>query len=385
MCKPIATLVLSVLLVGNALADKPMRQLDPKEKQELTQYLKSHWQTPEDYVVGKFVVYDLVFLGEQHLIKHNLELVQNLIPRLYRAGVYNLGIEFGEHAYQAEVDRLITADTYDENLARWLMFKFKPDWGYKEYMDIYRAAWALNHSLPKDSRKFRVVNLGPRIEYRFMKQDDRISKEDAKKIFPDGDFDEFMAQTILTDFVAKGQKALIYSGAHHSFTRYKQSAYDWEARKFLFFVDSRMGNIVYRQVPDKVFTIILHYPWWSRKALDDVQYPVGGAIDSVMSAFKDQRVGFDVKGSPFGKLRDPDTAYSSGYDDFALSTFTDGYIFLGPFREYEGCTVDPEFITAENLQEAMQSPMMRKVGTTREELLKAMQKDADMRTRFKDF
>lgn len=384
----VATLLLTTSLAGWAFAQKPIRQLDPKEKQELTQYLKTHWQPPEDYVVGIFATHDLVFLGEQHGIKHNLELVQNLIPRLYKAGVYNLGIEFGEHAYQDDVDRLITADTYDENLARWIMFKFRPSWALKEYMDIYRAAWALNHSLPKGSRKFRVVNLGPRIDYRFMPGADRIPKEDAKKAFPDGDFDEFMAQTILTEFVAKGQKALIYSGAHHAFTRYQQSVYDWDSKKFVAFVDSRMGNIVYRQAPDKVFTIVLHYPWWSRKAADDMQYPVGGAIDQVMHGFEKQRVGFDVKGTPFGKLTDPYTAYSAGYDDFTLATFTDGYIFLGPFRDYEGCTIDPYFITPENFQEAMQSPMMRKLGTTREQFLEAIRKDADnteIRTQFKEF
>lgn len=265
------------------------------------------------------------------------------------------------------------------------MFKFRPSWAHKEYMDIYRAAWALNHSLPKGAHKFRVVNLGPRIDYRFMPGADSIPKEDAKKAFPDGDFDEFMGHTILTEFVAKGQKGLIYSGAHHAFTRYKQPIYDWDSRKFVAFMDSRMGNIVYRQVPNKVFTVILHYPWWSRKAVDDVQYPVGGAIDQAMSGFKEQRVGFDVKGTPFGRLRDPDTAYSAGYDHFTLAMFTDGYILLGPFRDYRGCTVDPNFITAENFQEVMQSPMMRKLGTTREEFLEAIRKDADIRTQFKDF
>jgi len=68
-------------------------------------------------------------------------LIQNLIPRLYEAGVYNLGIEFGCHEFQDTVDYLVTAPTYDETLARWLMFKFASYWAFTEYEDIYRKAW----------------------------------------------------------------------------------------------------------------------------------------------------------------------------------------------------------------------------------------------------
>ena len=32
-------------------------------------------------------------------------------------------------------------------------------WGYKEYEDVYRTAWQLNHSLPPGAQRFRVVNL----------------------------------------------------------------------------------------------------------------------------------------------------------------------------------------------------------------------------------
>jgi hypothetical protein len=73
-------------------------------KQELIQYLESHWKTPEEYVVSKFKDFDIVMIGEHHFIKHDVELIQNLIPYLYRIGVYNLGIEFGCYEYQRRAD-----------------------------------------------------------------------------------------------------------------------------------------------------------------------------------------------------------------------------------------------------------------------------------------
>ena len=113
-----------------------MREISQEEKQGLIQYLSTHWKSPEDYVVEKFSDYDIVFIGEFHRIKHDLELIHNLIPRLYQVGVHNLGIEFGSYEYQDKVDSLITGDKYDEDLARWLMFKGDAFWGYKEYMEI---------------------------------------------------------------------------------------------------------------------------------------------------------------------------------------------------------------------------------------------------------
>jgi hypothetical protein len=110
-------------ILGFASQKKELKEISSEEKQELVQYLKNYGKSPEDYVVEKFQDYDIVFIGESHRVKHNLELIYNLIPRLYQAGVYNLGIEFGTDEYQDEVDRLITAEEYDEDLARLIMFK----------------------------------------------------------------------------------------------------------------------------------------------------------------------------------------------------------------------------------------------------------------------
>lgn len=132
---------------------------DPN-KAELIEYLRKHWKSPEDYVLGKFSQYDMVFLGEFHWVKHDVEFVQGLIPRLHAIGVYDLGIEFGSYEYQDKVDSLLVAETYDDALVRKLFLKFFVSWGYKEYMNIYRAAWLLNRFLPPGAPKFRVVNLG---------------------------------------------------------------------------------------------------------------------------------------------------------------------------------------------------------------------------------
>lgn len=62
---------------------------------EAVEYLKQHPKNPKDYLVSKFRNYPLVLLGEDHAVKENLDFVKSIIPDLYKAGVYNLCMEFG--------------------------------------------------------------------------------------------------------------------------------------------------------------------------------------------------------------------------------------------------------------------------------------------------
>jgi hypothetical protein len=354
-------------------------------QQELAAYLKAHWQSPEEYVVEKFKTHDIIFLGEYHRIRHDAELVQGLIPRLYKAGVYNLGFEFGNFDDQADLDRLLTAPAYDEAVARKMLFHAMPTWGYKEYLDIYHAAWQLNRSLPPDAPRFRVVNLNYRPNWSALQE--KRTPETMKKVWYKGDGDVYMAQIVLDEFVAKNQKALIYCGIHHAFTRYHQPVYDFDKGRLMTLNDARMGNLVYKQIGSRAMTIFLHAPWDSSKGWDAPEVrPVNGVIDEVLSHFKDTRIGFDVVGTPFGTLPATDTYYALGYPNFKLADFTDGYIYQKPFRDYQGVTADPQFVTQDNLHEAianLHTAEARKFLTSPKQFLKAMQEDADMQSRFK--
>lgn len=355
------------------------------EVDKLAKYLKSHWKSPENYVISKFADHDIVFIGEYHRIKHDVELIHKLIPRLYKAGIYNLGIEFGCYEHQDKVDQLITADTYDENTARWLMFQQLSSWGYKEYEDIYRVAWQLNRSLPKRARKFRVVNLGYRPNWPARKEE--MTSADWDKVWWNGDPDEHMAGVVVKEFVNKGQKALIYSGNRHAFTQYHQPIYDFEKKKFIRFNTTRMGNLVFNQIGYRAFNIYLHAPWESSTNPDVDTRPMHGVIDDVMAKLGNRRIGFDVKGSPFGAISDTASYYSLGHANFTLDTYCDGYIFQGRLEDSEGVTVDPLSITEANLQEAiayLPNPAFRKRIKTPDDLIAAMRRSADMKRRFKD-
>jgi len=119
--------------------------------------LIAHFQLPEDYIASKFKDHQLVFLGEGvHGSKQNLLFLQKLIPRLYEAGVYNIGFEMICSDEQPEVDRLLAAKQYDNTKALTLLFHWDPAIGFaaQEYADVLRAAWTLNQNLLKAIRSF---------------------------------------------------------------------------------------------------------------------------------------------------------------------------------------------------------------------------------------
>jgi hypothetical protein len=352
---------------------------------ELVKYLRGNWSSPEDYIVGKFKDHDVVFVGEMHRVRHDVELIHNLIPRLYKAGVRNLGIEFADYLDQAEIDLLITAKTYDADAARRVQFRQFVAWGYVEYMDIYRKAWELNRSLPANAPRFRIVGLNARTRDDLRQA--KMTPELSRQVFPLGDGDAYMAGVIEKEFFAKNEKALVYCGAHHAFTRYRQPMYNFEKRTLRGLADSRMGSIVHRDHPSRVLTVMLHMVFYSRDSESKWMPPAGGAIDLAMAAFPGKRVGFDVQGTPFGRLRSPGTYYTLGYDDFRLEQFCDGWIYQKPFADYEGVRVDPKFITEANIEAAnrrVPNFEERKNLTKPSQFIASMTESADMKARVRE-
>lgn len=317
---------------------------------ELQAYLDAHWLTPEAYITNVFQTRDVVLLAEDHAIRHNLQLVHRLIPLLYQAGVTNLGMEFGASEDQAALDQLVSAEAYDEALARRLMFNYNVGWAFKEYLDVYRAAWALNRTLPTAMPRFRILNLS----YKFNWSGAPVVRTpaNARQIYHHGPVDAYRAERTCREVLDKGEKMLILTGTPHAFTHYQLPLFDFNAPGFVRWENRNLGQLLYRQAPERVFCILLHQPFesqWEGEARRI--YPARGAIDQVMASYADKRIGFDLGDSPFGALLD-DSFYASGHTDFRLRQLADGYVYERPFPHYQGCTLDEAFLTEANWPEA---------------------------------
>jgi len=350
----------------------------------LLQHLKTHYQTPEQYVLSKFKDHDIVFLGEWHRIRHDPELVQRLIPLLPSVGVHCLGFEFARRIDQPLVDSLLAAPEYDERLAQLILFRQYVFWGYQEYADIFKAAWQLNRLLPAGARPFRILALNNAPDWSPVRSErDRNSRRTMRKVWH-GESEKDWAKVLLEQVVAKGEKALVYCGFHHAFTRYRQPRV--ANGRFYGFGDVRVGNHVFAKIGTRAITIYLHAPWPSADGYDKPSVlPADGYIDAVLAELEPQyqRVGFDVVGSPFGKLPGETSVYKHGYHNFTLDMICDGYVCQGPLSSYQGVTPIPGFVNETNIEEARrQSPDPSFRNATPEDFMQELAKDADIPTRF---
>lgn len=311
-------------------------------------YLKENHLTPEDYILEKFKSHDVILLGEHHAIKDNLQLFTNIIPKLYEAGVYNVGMEFGASEDQEALDRLVNSKDYDEKEARRLMFNYNAKWPYKEYMDVYKAAWELNNSLPENAKKFRILNLS--YVYNWKDYSGIRTPYTAKKIFYKGNTEVYRAKLIEKEILDKGEKLLVLTGTVHAYTRYKYPIYDGTAEEFYSLQGGWLGSRLYEKYGTKVFSILLHQSFQDAENLISKKSSAIQTIENIMKNFNNTSVGFDLLNTVMGDITD-DSYYSMTYNNFSLKDMFDGYIFIRPLTELEGCTVDYEFIKDKSFEE----------------------------------
>jgi hypothetical protein len=308
-----------------------------------------------------------------------------LIPLLHAAGVYTIGMEFGASEDQAALDALVTAGQYDEDLARRLMFNYNVGWSFVEYMNIYRRAWTFNRSLPAGARPLRVLNLSYR--YNWSGYNGVRTPYNVAQVFHRGPVDRYRADVVRREILDRSEKILILTGTIHAFTRYTMPVFDYNAAAFCRLDDRHLGNLLHQAAPGKAATILLHQPFWGKRGGPaELVLPANGAIDQVMAALGHPRVGFDVCGAVFGDLHD-DSYYATGRDDFRLGDLTDGYVYDRPFDRFEGCTVDEQFLTAQNwpaAQEQFPDPDMHPRPTSLEEYRQRIRHFADIQARYRN-
>ena len=63
--------------------------VDPALLDQLRRYLGENHYTPEEYILSKFEDHDVVFIGEEHRGKHDVEFIHRLIPLLHERGIQN--------------------------------------------------------------------------------------------------------------------------------------------------------------------------------------------------------------------------------------------------------------------------------------------------------
>ncbi|MCR9132941.1 MAG: hypothetical protein NXI08_10215 [bacterium] len=337
-------------------------------------------QSAEDYIVQVFEDRDLVLLGEDHAIKENLEFVADLIPELYEAGVYTIGMEFGAYERQDQVDSLLVADEYDEQLIRDIMFFYNVGWAYQEYLDIYRAAWMFNQSLIPGERPFRILNIS--YQYNWGGVEGRDAPDSEEDVFYLGTADEYRAELLEREILSKDEKALVLVGMVHAFTKYKMPILRPGNENDCEIETDILGNMLYQKYPKRIYSVLLHSPFYNYSGRNPFMLqPAGGELEQKLRK-TDYPIGFDLNGSEFGELKD-DSFFSACSEDFRLKDIFDGYIFLAPFEELTGATFDLLFFEGRSWEETLsQMPVMGGNRESMEAFQNQIRGYADLKQRY---
>lgn len=381
---PVWSWVAVVLLGAACSAGKsPLPSLDETTRRELIAYLDTHRRSPSEYIFDQFRDHDVVFLGEPHYVAQHVELVRQLIRDCPRHGVFTLCTEFVRREDQPLLDRLLDAPSYDDALARRIAFQQYVHWGYAEYLQIFRAAWELNRDLPEDVR-FRIFGLNDSPDWSLIRSPGDAENDSIRAAVWRGGGERYWAAVILDSVVARGRKALVYSGMHHAFTEFQQPIV--LDGGFVRFETDRMGNFVFRAIGKRAVTICLHHPWPSASGYGSAWvYPADGTIDALMAGFEASHdpVGFDTRGTPFGTLTGATSVYHHGSEHFTLGQFCDGYVFLVPISEYTGVEPIRDFVDEDNLQAArLEAPNPEFRNASVQDFRRAAARAADVTERY---
>jgi hypothetical protein len=283
-------------------------------------WLSVNGADPVDYIAGTLEEHPIVLLGEGHWIRHDVELVAELVRREGGSGFEVLASELYPASLQARVDALVAAEEWDRPLG--ISILRAQGWPYEEYLDVLKAAWEVN----RNGRELRVVALNPGSDWR-------------ETLLPRGEtYEDFMARLILEATPSDSIRLVAHMGFHHAFTRYLQPD-SWRADRVFRFMD-RTGNLLWRARGDRVFMIALHPPFLCPEG-ESLRpcIPVEGLLDCAASA-AGRPVGFDLAESPFADIP-VRSHYTRGYRDLVLADLADGWIWHTTPDRYESVRLIP--------------------------------------------
>jgi hypothetical protein len=201
-----------------------------------------------------------------------------------------------------------------------------------------------------------VVALNVRQNWEYLQTDaDANNPDSVAKILANGVPDVHIAEVIESEFVTKGQKALVLCGTQHAFTRYVSAQYAKNAKASNLGDTRRAGNIVYDRISSRAFAISLHAPWPDVTQKIGFGYPVGGAIDVMIDALPPahRSGGWNTAGTPLGALSIKGSVYEDGAQTGTLADLFDGYIVMGPIVGYTFVTPIKDFVNDSNLDTAL--------------------------------
>jgi hypothetical protein len=331
---------------------RDVEALNDHDIAELAAWVDRTGRSPADYAVEKARQHQLVLFGERHLMQQELDLLHELIPRLYEeAQVTVVAMEFFQPHENRAMLEVVTAPTFDRDAA--LDIARRSDvwayWGYEGYWRVLETVWRVNQNAPDGREPMRIIGIGSSFDGASMALAGMIpwspSGPPWERLrlarylalgFPEQlSHEARMARELETEVFDTHERAIAWVGANHALLRIAAVGQVRAPAG-----TGRLGFLIAQRHPSDVFAVHLHREF---RRTGDTPGGLTSTLERVMRE-QDSPVGFDVDASPFANLRD---GHSLLFRDprISMSDLASGYVFLGPVDQLTGCSWTPGYIT----------------------------------------
>ena len=316
---------------------------------EQANWLRQNARSPEDYLVGLYKSHQVVIFGEVHKIREHKTFIGDLLGRLYNeAGVQCLAWEFSCAEDNERLDRLVTAETFDEAALLAFARDQFPGWNSADHWDLIRAVWRVNQARPPGGPPMRMVGLLSRRvvdahnEWSSLTPGTPRYWEVLRLVMREAEVG--MASKVEREIIQPGVKGFVFVGRSHDMTKYTfpSGAPEWFLKKLgtvdipedLFPTDKPfrviMGRLLYEKHGDRVFQVWPHCG----------EFP---GVEDAMAKADLSNAAFTVAGSPF-----EDVESEPGWVDapgVPMKLLAQGFVYLGAVRELHANRVVPGFVS----------------------------------------
>lgn len=330
--------------------------VDPAVVAEGVKLVETEGRSPAELVLEALGEHRVVFLGEFPQIAEHPQFLAELIPQVTAAGIRRVGIDFALARDQDLIDRATTAAEYDEELVQRILRQRLAIWGYEEYAAVFHAAWETNRGRPADEQ-VRLVGLNVEQDQgptQLPPEERPTGAELGRALFPNGLPDQEMARAALNALRQGEGPLLLYAGARHAFTDFRDLEYENRMAELGFPDARRTGNILAEELGGDIITVYLHGPWPAEEERNGLTFAAGGLVDAVLAELPadSRRVAVPIAGTPVGAHRIEAGDYASLRDGYTFGRLTDAYIILAPTAALSAATPIEGFITEENIDAA---------------------------------
>lgn len=329
----------------------PQTRVASSRMTEMIEYLDGA-PGPGDLVVKMLTNADVVLVGETGYAQQQVQTLVDMIPVLDRAGIHYLGYEYANRSDQEKIDRLLTSPTFDEELAKQILFNHLVVFGYQEHVEVFRSAWTVNRTKSAGDESFRILGISTVPNYGpITSSEDLENAEIMRQVFADAIPDSFMANSIIELIIEPRHKAAVYVQISYAMTKLEQTQYEENMAEMGFAGEQRTGNILENRYGNRVATVVMHGPVQDSRSQIGFGYLAGGIVDQAVRSMNNgpRPVGFVVEGSPFSDVPVLAIGAADKSAQATLLEMADGYIAPAPIREFVPLTAIPGFITDVNL------------------------------------